>query len=75
MVSFSIRSNNDIITFDDNSNFKNDIIVFLYEYIITERLNENSEITKRYENNFENIRKNLISLNRNNALDKLLKKE
>lgn len=53
--------------------FENDIIVFLWDFILDKHIKENSYKYEEFKKSITEIKKNLKSLNRNRILDELLK--
>jgi hypothetical protein len=53
--------------------FENDILVFLWDFILDKHIKENSYKYEEFKNSITEIRKNLKSLNRNRILNELLK--
>lgn len=56
----------------ENTSLKNDLIVFLWDYIIEDEMKKNRREYARFKENFETLRGGLKSLNRDRKLDELL---
>lgn len=56
----------------ENTSLKNDLIVFLWDYIIEDEIKKNRREYARFKENFETLRGGLKSLNRDRKLDELL---
>lgn len=56
----------------ENTSLKNDLLVFLWDYIIEDEMKKNRREYTRFKENFETLRGGLKSLNRDRKLDELL---
>lgn len=56
----------------ENTYLKNDLLVFLWDYILEDEMKKNQRQYARFKENFENLRVSLKSLNRDRKLDELL---
>ena len=69
---FWIKKEGSFIRVEDTY-LKNDLLVFLWDYILEDEIKKRSESVDLYKQNFENLRKSLKSLNRDRKLDELFK--
>jgi hypothetical protein len=56
----------------ENTYLKNDLLVFLWDYIIEDEMKKNQRQYDRFKENFENLRGGLTALNRDRKIDELL---
>jgi len=56
----------------ENTYLKNDLLVFIWDYILEEEMKKNQRQYDRFKENFENLRGGLTALNRDRKLDELL---
>jgi hypothetical protein len=56
----------------ENTYLKNDLLVFLWDYILEDEMKKNQRQYDRFKENFENLRVSLKSLNRDRKLNELL---
>lgn len=56
----------------ENTSLKNDLLVFLWDYIIEDEMKKNRREYTRFKENFETLRGGLTALNRDRKLDELL---
>ena len=56
----------------ENTSLKNDLLVFIWDYILEDEMKKNRRQYDRFKENFENLRGGLKSLNRDRKLDELL---
>jgi hypothetical protein len=73
IIKFNIKSGDKNLNIEGNK-YYNQIIVFLWDFILQKHINENSEDYNKIKSKIKHINKNLKSLNRNKILDELLKK-
>lgn len=57
----------------ENTSLKNDLLVFLWDYILEDEMKKNQRQYDRFKENFENLRKSLTTLNRDRKLDELFR--
>jgi hypothetical protein len=73
LVWFRIRSEAGAISIDNNDKIKNDVLNFLWDYIIEYYNNRNDKNTKYYNEVIKSISSKLKTLNRDNKLKNILK--
>jgi hypothetical protein len=73
IIKFNIITNQQQLNISCNK-YYNQIIVFLWDFIIEKHINENSNDYKVIKSKIDHINKNLKSFNRNNLLNQLLQK-
>ena len=56
----------------ENTYLKNDLLVFLWDYILEDEMKKNQRQYDRFKENFENLRGGLKSLNRERKINELL---
>ena len=69
---FYINTDGCSIKIDNKSPIKNDIILFLWDYVIEYHEGKKAKSKKYYESGIERISSNLKALNRSRKLDKIL---
>jgi len=71
-LSFYINTDGCSIRIDTESPIKNDIIIFLWDYILEYHENKRAESKVYYESGIEKISSNLKTLNRSRKLEEIL---
>lgn len=56
----------------ENTSLKNDLLVFIWDYILEDEMKKNQRQYDRFKENFENLRGGLKSLNRERKINELL---
>ncbi len=74
ILRFNINTRNKNLNIG-GTKYYNEIIIFLWDFILQKHINENSDNYKNIKFTIDHISKNLKSLNRNKILDQLLKKD
>ena len=73
ILRFNIKTGDENLKIEGNK-YYNQIIIFLWDFILQKHINENSDNYKNIKSTIDHINKNLKSLNRNKILNQLLKK-
>jgi hypothetical protein len=74
LIRFSIKKgDNSYISVPTDSGICNDLLIFLWDFVLDKHTKENKHTYDIYRKSFDDIRKSLKSLNRNRILAELLK--